>query len=420
MDYSHIPRRMRPKDSVPLPNLALLLILCGVPLACSYLYLPALPVIGTDLGVGRSQLIGTVTYYMLAFSVSTLFAGPLIDMYGRRRPVLIGLFIFILGTVLCCVAPNLTLLMIGRMLQGVGGAVLPVAMRAMLRDMLTDKAFIVMIGWQGIVVGLAPVLAPLIGGVMTPVFGWRSNFILIGGVSFALLVAAWIKMHETHHPRLRIATELQSFVIPMLKVGSNRIFLVVCMTICVIFAFISIFISMTPFMVQDVGWSESGTGFFLLAFSVMTIIGRYAGIYALRYYAEQGVWIAGAAVLGVGGLFLFCTGFLCPHNLYWMIPGLAVFSMGSGMMAPLGNKGAMNAVPGVGGTSAALLLFITVIFQALGSEISSHILDAGISGPCAVGCAALLTGFCVILLARLSRIAFSPDTPIKVSLPTEC
>lgn len=405
-DYSRIPRRMRPKDSMPLPSLLLLMAISAIPLACSSIYLPALTEIGKEIIATPQQLIDTMTYYMVTFAISSLSVGPIIDMYGRRRPILVGLLLFGIGTVVCATAPNIDILLLGRILQGIGGAVMPVATRAMLRDMLIDKTFIVMIGWHGIVVGLAPIIAPLLGGEITPLFGWRANFWLIEGACIILLIITFFRMGETHHKRLRIEANVKSLVLPMIRVATDRRFLVVTIALCALFSFVAVLIALTPFMVKAAGWAERFVGIFLLAYTVVTLIGRTIGISALKKHPERWVWMRGVIIMFIGGVILLAGGLLMPHNMLVLLPGLMVFAFGAGVMTPLGNKGAMSAVPGLGGISAALLLFITVLFQAVGSWISGYLLAFEVPGPLAIGVAGITTSCVTLWFAKRSAYLF--------------
>ena len=168
------------------PALVLGLLSCIGPFAID-MYLPALPGIAADLGATVQQMQGTITGYFIAFGLAQLIYGPWADQSGRKPPLYAGIAIFALGSLICTMAPTTGWLILGRAVQGFGGAALMVVPRAIIRDMYTGPAATRLMAAVMLVISVSPMLAPLVGSGLLAVAGWRSLFA-------ALLVAAAVSL----------------------------------------------------------------------------------------------------------------------------------------------------------------------------------------------------------------------------------
>jgi DHA1 family bicyclomycin/chloramphenicol resistance-like MFS transporter len=157
------------------------------------MYLPALPAVAADLGASTQAVQLTLTAYFIAFGVSQLVYGPLSDQMGRRPPLLIGLGIFLAGTLGCALAPDIGTLTAARFLQGLGGATVMVIPRAIIRDLHTGPEATRLMAMVMLVISVSPMLAPLAGSAVMALADWRAIFgvlALAACVSLALTVFA--------------------------------------------------------------------------------------------------------------------------------------------------------------------------------------------------------------------------------------
>jgi DHA1 family bicyclomycin/chloramphenicol resistance-like MFS transporter len=127
------------------------------------MYLPAMPRIGTDLGTSMQAVQWTIVGYFIAFGLAQLVYGPWADQAGRKPPIYAGLALFIAGTAICIVAPTIEALILGRFIQGIGGAANMVVLRAVIRDLATGAEATRMMSTIMIVIAVSPLLAPLSG-----------------------------------------------------------------------------------------------------------------------------------------------------------------------------------------------------------------------------------------------------------------
>jgi DHA1 family bicyclomycin/chloramphenicol resistance-like MFS transporter len=151
------------------------------------MYLPAMPEIGAALGTTVQGMQGTIVAYFIAFGLAQLIYGPWADRSGRKPPLYAGIAVFMLGSVICTLAPTVDWLITGRLVQGLGGAALMVVPRAIIRDLYTGAAATRLMAAVMMVISVSPMLAPLAGSGLMAVFGWRAIF-------GALVVAALVSL----------------------------------------------------------------------------------------------------------------------------------------------------------------------------------------------------------------------------------
>ncbi len=199
--------------SIRLSSALLTLILGGVqtvmPISTD-LYLPALPTIARDLNVspGAAQL--TLAVFMIGVAIGQIANGPVTDKYGRKKPLLVGLAVYILGAMICALAPTITMLIGGRFLQALGASAGAVITAAIARDLWSGKLLADRLSLLFLIIGVAPILAPSLGGLILTQWDWHGLFWFL--VAFGTLVAISVTLlpetssaHERAHVRLRDA-----------------------------------------------------------------------------------------------------------------------------------------------------------------------------------------------------------------------
>lgn len=180
--------------------MSLVLVLAGLsafaPLTTD-LYLPGLPKITRELGVSASSVEVTLTMCVMGIALGQLLVGPLSDTFGRRRPLIAGLVLFVASSVGCAAAPSIIPLDVLRLLQGISGATGIVIARAMVRDMYSGLDAARLYATLGAVIPLAPILAPTIGAAILLVTSWRGIFAVQAAIGVALLIASILVTRET-------------------------------------------------------------------------------------------------------------------------------------------------------------------------------------------------------------------------------
>ncbi|MGP1396663.1 MAG: multidrug effflux MFS transporter [Inquilinaceae bacterium] len=176
------------------------------------MYLPALPVIAEGLRTDVAGTQMTLTAYFVAFGVAQLIYGPISDQVGRKPPLYVGLAIFIAGSIGCALAPSIAWLTAFRFLQGVGGAVVMVVPRAIIRDVHTGPAATRLMATIMLVISVSPMLAPLAGSGIMLVGGWRTIFVVLGAAAILSLLLTAFSLKETLAPQNRVPVNAASLL----------------------------------------------------------------------------------------------------------------------------------------------------------------------------------------------------------------
>jgi len=156
------------------------------------MYLPAFPAIGRELGASVAQVELTLAAFFVGLAFGQLATGPIIDRFGRTRPLYVGLALYVLGASGCALSSSIAMLTACRALQALGGAVGLVVARAVVRDLHAGAAAARMLSRLVLVMGVAPILAPLVGGLVLRVFGWRAIFGVLAAIGLAALAAVLV------------------------------------------------------------------------------------------------------------------------------------------------------------------------------------------------------------------------------------
>ncbi|WP_298817224.1 multidrug effflux MFS transporter [uncultured Roseibium sp.] len=161
------------------------------------LYLPAMPEIVQSLNTDDAAAHMTFTVYFIAFGVAQLFYGPLADRFGRKPPVFLGLVIFIIGSILCAMASDVSMLTLGRFVQALGAAAPMVIVRAVVRDLHTGTEATKLMALVMLVISISPMLAPLTGSMIIQFGSWRLIFYALALISLAAMVQMAFLLPET-------------------------------------------------------------------------------------------------------------------------------------------------------------------------------------------------------------------------------
>lgn len=167
------------------------------------MYLPSLPTIADELGVSSSAVQQSVSAFFLGLAAGQLVYGPLSDRFGRRPALLLGFGLYLLASLACATAGSVHLLIVARAVQGLGAAATPAAGRAIVRDRWKGDEAARAMSFVVMVMGIAPLLAPLVGGQILAWLGWRAIFWALTGFALLSLLLVGFVLPETHGPERR-------------------------------------------------------------------------------------------------------------------------------------------------------------------------------------------------------------------------
>lgn len=319
-------------------------------------YLPALPQLTAELGATDAQAQATITGLLVGLGFGQLILGPLSDAVGRRKPLLIGLVVHAGMSLLCALAPSVTMLVVTRTLQGFAGAAISVVTMAIVRDLFRGIRAAQLLSRLMLVLGLAPLLAPSLGSALLALTSWRGIFVALALVAALMVIPAFIALPETLPVERRRSAGIRATVSAYGSLFADRLFIVMVLAAALVFATLFAYIAGSSFVLQDLyGMTTAQFG---IAFSVNTIgmivmtqlnpwlVKRYSPVNVLTF----GVLLAAAGaisllvlmLLGVGGWFAF----LAP--LFFVLSG-------AGLSFPNAPAIALNRHGESAGTAAAML-----------------------------------------------------------------
>jgi MFS transporter, DHA1 family, multidrug resistance protein len=296
-------------------------------------YLPALPQLTADMGATDSQAQLTITGLLVGLGLGQLVVGPLSDAVGRRKPLLFGLAAHGLMSLLCALAPSITLLAVTRTLQGVGGAAVAVVSMAIVRDLFSGVRAAQLLSRLMLVVGVAPILAPSLGSALLNLTSWRGIFVVLSAVAVALFVLALVALPETLPPVRRRPGNVRDSLRGYGGLFRDPLFVTMVLVSGLMFATLFAYISGAPFILQDLfsltpqqfglAFSVNAIGLIVMTQINPLLIRRASPVTVL--YVAVSVSFAGAIALlitslaGFGGL----LGFMVPLFFIVSAAGLA-------------------------------------------------------------------------------------------------
>lgn len=368
------------------------------------MYLPALPQLMADLNLSQSVAQLTLTSWFFGSASMQLILGPLSDKVGRRPILLGGGILFILSSIVCALAQDITTLIVARFIQGTSVCSVIVAGYASIHELFDDKQAMKTLAWMGSVTILAPAFGPLLGAViLVGIFhSWRLIFWILSGTAALSLFLLYHYMPESHPLEKREPVIVKKLLENYFNILITPGFIVPLMMYCFLFGGIMAWLAAGPFLVNTTfKQSVIMFGVYQAVIFMGFIIGTRITRRLLNKFTPKRIIHDGllcACIGGVGGLL---WSYLYPENLYGLIIGLTLFSLGSGIcMAPLNRVSIASCEAYPMGTRVALFSCIMSLFGALGSVLASVFYTAG-----ALSLA--------ILIAALSLLAY-----VLVCVPT--
>ena len=363
---------LRP-DTFALTALLALLTAIG-PLSVD-LYLPALPEIGRALHASTADVQLTISAYLVGFAVGQIAYGPMSDIYGRRRILLAALVLFCIASLLCAFAPTISLLIAARALQAVGASGAVVLARAVVRDLYSGARAGRELSIMGTIMGVAPIVAPTIGGVLQAGFGWRSCFLSVFAAGVGAIVVVWRLLPETLPARPREPFRFSELLTAYGTVLRHRGFRAYLVLISLSFAGLFAFVSGSPFVLQEFfGLSPLE---FAFAFGI-SATGFIAGTsLAAHIVMRAGLNVTigiGAGALALGGIAMVATTTFIPGSALGLVLPMTLYMAGIGLTMPQALAGALQPFPHHAGTASSLAGFCQQSAAAAAGALVGHLL----------------------------------------------
>ncbi|MFB9689892.1 multidrug effflux MFS transporter [Amycolatopsis plumensis] len=362
------------------------------------MYLPALPRMATDLHAADSTIQLTLSAFIAGLALGQLVIGPLSDALGRRRPLLAGLALYVVGSVLCAVSPDAWLLVAARLVQSLGAAAGIVIARATVRDLFEGTAMTKFFSTLMLVSGLAPILAPLLGGQLLTWTSWRGVFVVLTAFGALLLAVVVFFLPEPSAARssLRLGRVMRTYG----RLVVDRSFAGYALASGLLFAAMFAYISGSSFALQGVyGLSPQA---YSVVFGVngvgIVLAGQLNGRLVGRV-RERALLLSGL-LLGVTGGALVLLSAWARWPLALLLVPLFLLVSSIGLVMPNASSLALAAHARSAGAASALL----GVLQFVVGAVATPLVGLGGSGT-AVPMAATMAGFAALALVAYLTLA---------------
>lgn len=384
-------------QKITLGLLALVLAMIALMQMSVDLYTPSFPAIQQDFQTTLSRVQLTLSLFLLGFSCSHPIFGPWSDKIGRKTPLLIGIGLNIVGSIICIFSPSILFLILGRFMQGFGIGSCNSVGRSLARDLLSASELAKLGAQIGMVSVLFLALSPTLGGYLQNYFGWRSNFIFLSIVGIALITACFFFLPETNQSKNPGATSLKVMKANYQILLKSPIFMGYTLCACFASAGIVTYLTIAPFLLQKI-FGLTPIEFGKLAFIVAGGV-FLSGVLNYFFVAQKGIRFMlalGSVIMFMSGVILLICIFLNVVSVVSFMFSVASFSIGGGLTFMNAFPGAFGPFPHIAGTTAALYGFMQDMTAAM---VSYSIAMIGLTSP-------LMFTATLILLSSLAVLSF--------------
>lgn len=366
------------------------------------MYLPGFPAIAADLRTTTANVSLSLSSFFIGISAGQLLYGPLLDKFGRKKPLFIGLLLYILASAGCAFATSIDMLIALRFIQALGSCAATVASVAMVRDLFPVKENAKVFALLMLVLGVSPMIAPTLGGYVTVAFGWHTIFLMLLGLGVFNLIASWLWLPDSYKPDTNLSLKPKPIINSFWTVFKNPHFYTYALTGAFAFAGLFAYISGSPLVFMEIFQvNEKTYGWIFALLSIGFIGSSQVNTLLLRKYTSQQLiyaalitqlvtavifltgsingWFGLAETTALLFVFLCCLGFVSPNaSALSLLPFtknagsasalMGAIQMGIGALASVGVSlfNVKSAVPTV--SIMALTSILAFIILNLGKQ----------------------------------------------------
>ncbi|WP_161314251.1 multidrug effflux MFS transporter [Sneathiella litorea] len=340
------------------------------------MYLPTFPQLAEYFSASAAEVQLTLSIFTFGIGGCQLVYGPLTDRFGRKPVIVVGLVIYLLASLACVVAVNIDQLVISRFFQALGACAAIVVPRAMVRDLFAREQAARQLSRMGTIMGLAPAIAPVLGGYIAAFYGWQSVFFVLGLAAFILALVTIMLVDESHLAKDPNALRPSHILRNYMSLIRHREFLGYALTGGLCFGGLFSFISGSPLVLIEVlGVRADNFGYFfgmvVLGYMSGTLLGpKMTQMKGLS--ASVGV---GTGICAVGGISMVAAGWAGLNTIPAVVGPMIIYTVGMGVVLPQSQAGAMAPFPEKAGSASALMGFMMLGFAAFLGFLVAYFYD---------------------------------------------
>lgn len=371
-------------------------------------YLPAFDDIENSLGASQIEVQQTLSCYLLAFAIFTPAYGALSDSFGRRPVILVGVLVFVLASFGCMLAPNIETLWLFRFVQGASAGTGLVSGRAVVRDLTLGADAQRLMSSVTAAFAIAPLVAPLLGGIVQVYFGWRAVFLLLALLSLAIGTWCVFSLPETLDPTTRRPLRLVSIPRDHARVLLTPSFAAGALANSVAFAGFFVYVLSAPaFVVGLLGRRETEFAWLFLPITAGMVLGSSCARWAAGRMSPESLIRVGFTAMAVAGTSNFLLHQLRAPSLPWSIVPIFFFVVGYSMMSPPTILATLDLLPGQRGLSSSCQSLVSTTTNALVASLLAPLLWDSATSLAAGQC--ILVAVSLFFWQAFKRLCFLED-----------
>ena len=356
---------------------------------------PAFSRMGQELAASSSQLQLVVTAYMLAFAAMSVFHGPLSDAIGRR-PVIVGsLAVYGVASVACAFAPTLEWLLVGRVVQGLAAGGSTIVSRTIIRDLFDGPEAQRLMSQVAVIFGMAPAIAPIIGGLLIQVGPWETVFWFMAALALVLLTVTVALLPESHPPERRVPLRVGEIVTGLVTVFRVPAFHRMAWAGTLVFGAQFLYIGGAAIFVVDLlGQGELDFWKLFVPMIGTMVVGSIASGRLGKVWTRSRLVSVGYAVSTVGAILGIVVA-LTPAGevLPWAVVGISLVAFGNGLAFPNIQLLMLDLVPTRRGAVMSASTFITLVFNAVSAAVVAPLAGRSVLGFAVTAAVSVLLGW---------------------------
>ncbi|KLE00175.1 multidrug effflux MFS transporter [Aliarcobacter butzleri] len=357
-------------------TIALIEVLCYMAVD---MYLASMPNIASYFGTSYSKVQLTLTFYLFSMGIGQLFFGPIIDYFGRKIPLILGVLLYSLCSILITLSTNIELFLLFRIIQGLSVALIYVSIISMVRDVSKGRvaanifAILITIG------AITPILAPTFGGYIEQEFGWKTVFYTLFSLAILLSIMSFFTLQETLKEEKKVKINFKNIFIIYFKIIKDRKFLTPAITACLMYMFVFAYIAGASFAYQEIYKLDSKT--FGLIFGLTgsaLLFGALLSTKLLKVFNMKQLSISGAFILVIGSIISFFSVNITFIGFDGIVAGFFISFFGLGLCEASLFSMAMSSQEKSVGATAALLGSLQLLLPASATLVAGYLVEISI------------------------------------------
>ena len=332
------------------------------------MYLSAFPQMAQAFNTNVAEISLTLSSYFIGLASGQLFYGPVMDRFGRKKPLYVGLTIYILAAIACAFAVTVKSLMIFRFIQAAGGCAASVGAFAMVRDLFNPKESTKVLSLLILILGVSPLLAPTIGGYLAVHLGWSSVFITLAVMATIILTVVIFKLPESHKANRSHMLHPVAILKNYYSILREPQFYTYAVSGAIGFSALFVYLAASPTIFMEIFKVNEQTYGWIFAIIAMGLVGmsQVNVLLIKRFSNEKILFGALLALMSASIIFLVCS-YMGWYNLYSVVGTIFVFLCCIGLSNPNAVALAMAPFGSKAGSAAALLGFLQMSSGAIAS-----------------------------------------------------